>query len=58
MCAVVAIMDDNERRLYARANIGKWFVYFFSYFDYAKSWAFFRTDGNALLLAVDITTHL
>lgn len=51
-------MDDNERRLCARANIGKWFVYFFSYFDYAKSWAFFRTDGNALLLAVDITTLL
>lgn len=31
-------MDDNERRLCARANIGKWLVYFFSYFDYAKSY--------------------
>lgn len=31
-------MGDEERKLCARANIGKWYVYFFCFFDYAKSY--------------------
>lgn len=31
-------MGDEERRECARAYIGKWYVYFFCFFDYAKSY--------------------
>lgn len=31
-------MGDKEREFCARANIGKWYVYFFCFFDYAKSY--------------------
>lgn len=31
-------MGDKERELCARANIGKWYIYFFCFFDYAKSY--------------------
>ena len=31
-------MGDKEREFCARANIGKWNVYFFCFFDYAKSY--------------------
>ena len=31
-------MSDEERRNCARAYIGKWYVYFFCFFDYAKSY--------------------
>ncbi len=31
-------MNDKDRRDCARAYIGKWYVYFFCFFDYAKSY--------------------
>lgn len=31
-------MGDKEREFCARANIGKWYVYFFCFSDYAKSY--------------------
>lgn len=58
MCAVVAIMDDNERRLCARANIGKWFVYFFSYFDYAKSYECLTEAEEQAKGFADITSRV
>lgn len=33
-----ADMNDDERQLCARAYIGKWYAYFFCYFDYSKSY--------------------
>lgn len=31
-------MSKQQRRDCVRANIGKWYVYFFCFFDYAKSY--------------------